>query len=66
MVLDRVHPVEMVHNVKHEHKHDVTPNARETAQILQRIAELAAKFNVSIPAPIILDGDVISKSDSAA
>jgi hypothetical protein len=47
MVLDRVHPAEMVHKVKHEH--DVTPNAMETAQILQRIAELCSKFNVAAP-----------------
>jgi hypothetical protein len=50
MVLDRVHPAEMVHKVRHEH--DVTPNAMETAQILQRIAELSAKFSVMIPAPM--------------
>src|SRR6202162_852671 len=50
MVLDRVHPAEMVHKVKHEH--DVTPNAMETAQILQRIAELSAKFSVRIPTPV--------------
>src|ERR1700686_2463948 len=30
MVLDRVHPAEQLHNVKHEHLYDVTPDARET------------------------------------
>jgi hypothetical protein len=55
MVLDRTHPVEMVHNVKHEHLHDVTPNARETALILERIAELSAKFSVRLPAPLVID-----------
>jgi len=47
MLLDRVHPAEMVHKVKHEH--DVTPNAMETAHILKRIAELCSKFNVAAP-----------------
>jgi hypothetical protein len=65
MVLDRVHPVEMVHNVKHQHTHDVTPNARETAQILERIAELAARFSVKLPAPALIDAQPISKSERA-
>jgi hypothetical protein len=61
MVLDRTMPVEF--NVKHKHEHDVTPNAMETAQILQRIAELSAKFSVTLPAPMsqiggpIIDGE---------
>jgi hypothetical protein len=63
MLLDRVHPAEMVHKVKHEH--DVTPSAMETAQILQRIAELSAKFSVKLPAPLrqiggpVIDGEVV-------
>jgi hypothetical protein len=65
MVLDRIHPVEMVHNVKHEHKHDVTPNFKETAQVLERIAELAAKFSVKLPAPPIIDGEVIETKSQA-
>jgi phage terminase small subunit len=65
MVLDRVHPVEMVHNVKHEHKHDVTLNAKETAQILERIAELSAKFSVRLPAPRVIDGEVVEKQQAA-
>jgi hypothetical protein len=56
MVLDRAMPLETVHNVTAAHKHDVTPDAKETAQILQRIAELAAKFCVRLPAPIVIDG----------
>jgi len=61
MVLDRVHPQESVHHVKVDH--DVTPNAMETAQIFQRIAELSAKFSVTIPAPMsqiggpVIDGE---------
>jgi hypothetical protein len=64
MVLDRQFPIEMVHNVKHEHTHDVTPNAKETAQILERIAELSAKFSVKLPAPVI-DGEVIETKSRA-
>lgn len=51
MVLDRVHPTETIHKVKHEH--DVTPSAVETARIFERIAELAAKYMPA--APIIID-----------
>jgi hypothetical protein len=63
MILDRTMPIETIHNVKVEH--DVTPNAMETAQILQRIAELSAKFSVRIPAPMrqiggpVIDGEVV-------
>jgi hypothetical protein len=72
MVLDRVHPAEMVHNVKHEHLHDVTPDAKETAQIMQRIAELSARFSVSLPAPMrqiegnVIDGEVALIKQQAA
>jgi phage terminase small subunit len=68
MVLDRVHPAEMVHKVKHEH--DVTLNAMETAQILKRIAELSAKFSISLPAPMrqiggpVIDGKATLISQS--
>jgi phage terminase small subunit len=61
MVLDRTMPAEQVHKVKHEH--DVTPNAMETARIMERIAELSAKFAVILPAPMrqiggpIIDGE---------
>jgi hypothetical protein len=70
MILDRVHPAEMVHKVKHEY--DVTPNAMEAAQIMQRIAELSAKFSVSLPAPLrqiggpIIDGEVVKTNLQAA
>jgi hypothetical protein len=49
MVLDRVHPAENVVNVKHEH--DITPTAKDTVQVLARIAELAAKFSIMLPRP---------------
>jgi hypothetical protein len=51
LILDRVHPVEQIHKVDHQHMHDVTPNARDTADTLKRIAELCAKFNVAGPVP---------------
>jgi hypothetical protein len=47
MVLDRVHPAEQIHKVDHQHMHDVTPSAANTAETLKRIAELCAKFNVA-------------------
>jgi hypothetical protein len=56
MVLDRTMPVEQLHTVKHEH--DVTPNAMNTAQILQRIAELCSKFNIAAP-PAEFAGSII-------
>ena len=54
MVLDRVHPIQSTSIVKVEH--DVTPSFRATAEIMKRIEELAAKFNVALPAPKIIDG----------
>jgi len=47
MVLDRVHPAETVHNLKVEH--DATPAFKETAQVMARISELAAKFSIGPP-----------------
>jgi hypothetical protein len=58
MVLDRVHPAEQVHNVKHNH--DVTPAFQNTAQIMARMAELAAKYcapMASLPAPVVIEND---------
>jgi hypothetical protein len=51
MVLDRVHPAETVSTVKVQH--DATPDFKETAQVMKRIAELAAKY--SVPAPVVID-----------
>jgi hypothetical protein len=53
MVLDRVHPAEQVYKVDHQHMHDVTPSAANTAETLKRIAELCAKFNVAGPPPLL-------------
>jgi phage terminase small subunit len=63
MVLDRVHPVETTHHVKVEH--DATPNFKETAQVLERIAQLAAKFSVRLPAVPIIDGEVVKTKSQA-
>jgi hypothetical protein len=52
MVLDRTAPLETLHNVRVAHTHDVSPGVMETAQILQRISELAAKFSIKMPATI--------------
>src|ERR1019366_4898977 len=49
IVVAHVAPQAHILNVKHEH--EIGPNAMETAQILQRIAVLSAKFSVRIPAP---------------
>jgi phage terminase small subunit len=53
MVLDRVHPAETQHTVKVQH--DVTPGFKETAEIMERIASLAARYNV----PRIVEGKTI-------
>ena len=54
MVLDRVHPAETVHNV--QIKHGVTADFKNTAEVMARIAELAAKFAVPLPAPRVIEG----------
>jgi hypothetical protein len=60
MVLDRVHPAETQHTVKVEHS--ATPDFKETAEVIARIAELAAKYSVSLPAPVVID----AKANEAA
>jgi hypothetical protein len=60
MVLDRVHPAETQHTVKVQH--DATPDFKESAQVMARIAELAAKYSVNLPAPVTIDGQAIEVS----
>ena len=61
MVLDRVHPAETQHTVKVQH--DATPDFKETAQVMARIAELAAKYSVNLPAPpVTIEGQAIEVS----
>jgi phage terminase small subunit len=63
MVLDRVHPVESVINVKH----DATPAFRATADVLARIADLAARAGVDLSKlPPIIDVTPATKSERAA
>jgi hypothetical protein len=64
MTLDRVHPAETQHTVKVQH--DVTPGFKETAQVHARIAELAAKFRVPLPAPGVIDGEFSEVKPQAA
>ncbi len=62
MVLDRVHPAETQHTVKVQL--DATPDFKETAQVMARIAELAAKYSVSLPSPpITIESRAIEVSD---
>jgi phage terminase small subunit len=63
MVLDRVHPAQTQHTVKVEHS--ATPDFKETAQVLARITELAAKFSVRLPSPSIIDGEVVETNSQA-
>jgi phage terminase small subunit len=53
ILMDRIAPVESTHTVRVTH--DATPNFKETAAVLARIAELAAKYSVSLPAPVVID-----------
>jgi hypothetical protein len=64
MVLDRVHPAETISTLKVEH--DTTPEFKETAQVLARIAELAAKFCVRLPAPRIIEGQAVENKSQVA
>jgi hypothetical protein len=59
ILMERIAPVESTHNVRVTH--DATPSFKETAQVLERIAELAAKFSVRLP-PLIIDGEVVETS----
>jgi hypothetical protein len=65
MLLDRTMPLETVSTLTV--KHDATREFRDTAEVLARIAELAAKFNVRLPAPPLrIEGPVIENNLQAA
>jgi phage terminase small subunit len=51
IVMDRVAPAESTLTVKH----DATPAFQNTAEVMARIATLAAKFNIALPAPKVID-----------
>jgi phage terminase small subunit len=63
MVLDRTMPLETVVNVKR----DVTPAFKATAEVLLRIAELAARAGIDVAKlPPLIDATPVSKSEKAA
>jgi hypothetical protein len=63
MVLDREYPVESVVNLKH----DATPAFKATADVLARIAELAARAGIDVSRmPALIDVTPVSKSDQPA
>jgi hypothetical protein len=63
LVLDRTHPAESVINVKH----DATPALRATADVLARIAALAALAGIDVSKlPPLIDVTPVAKSEKAA
>jgi hypothetical protein len=64
ILMERIAPVESTHTVRVTH--DATPSFTETAQVLERIAQLAAKFSVKLPAPPMIDAQPVSKSERVA
>jgi phage terminase small subunit len=56
IVMDRVAPQNSTHIVKLEGEVKLTSS--ETAQVMSRIEELAAKFAVQLPAPKIIEGEL--------
>ena len=53
LVIERVSPQQSQQTIKVEH--DVTPSFQETAAVMARITELATKYSVSMPAPVVID-----------
>jgi hypothetical protein len=65
MVLDRVHPAETISTLNV--RHDATPALKATADVLLRIAELAARAGIDVSKmPALIDATPVSKSDKAA
>ncbi len=63
MVLDRTMPLETVVNVRR----DVTPAFKTTAEVLLRIAELAARAGIDVTKmPPLIDAAPVSKSERVA
>jgi phage terminase small subunit len=56
IVMDRVAPQSSTLAVKVEGKIELS--ARETAQVLERMEQLAAKFSVRLPAPKVIEGEL--------
>jgi len=61
IIMDRVDPPNSTHTVKVEH--DATPAFKDSAQVLARITELAAKFSVKLPPTI--DGELVERLEAA-
>jgi phage terminase small subunit len=57
IVMDRVVPQNSMHVVKIEA--EIKLSSHETARVLERIDELAAKFAVQLPAPKIIEGELV-------
>jgi hypothetical protein len=57
MVRERVSPVQTQATI--EVKGEIKLSAAETAAVMQRIEELAAKFSIGLPEPKTIEGRVI-------
>jgi phage terminase small subunit len=64
ILMERIAPIESTHTVRVTH--DATPSFKQTAEVMARIAELAAKFNVRLPPPRIIDGEAVEVKSRAA
>jgi phage terminase small subunit len=65
MVLDRVHPAETISTLNV--RHDATPALKATADVLARIAELAARAGIDLSKmPPLIDVTPVGKSEKAA
>jgi phage terminase small subunit len=58
LVIERVSPQQSTHTVKVEG--EVKLSSRETADVLERIEQLASKFMVRLPAPKIIDHEGVA------
>ncbi|EGP07538.1 hypothetical protein CSIRO_2777 [Bradyrhizobiaceae bacterium SG-6C] len=64
IAIERIMPAQSTHAVKVEI--DATPGMRETAVVMARIAELAARYAVALPAPRpVIEGNVDEVGDAA-
>ena len=63
IVMDRVTPTQSTAVI--EVRHDISPNAAQAEDALQRIAQLAAKFSVSLPAPKVINGEAVEMKQAS-
>jgi len=64
ILMERIAPVESTHTVRVSH--DATESFKDTAKVYERIAELAAKFSVRLPAPRLIEGSAVEINSQAA